>query len=195
MCKATDLSDLQVDQCRELVQRKVKRFFGGRLSHHDFEDACSQTMTSVLGKLSRFDPDRGSLIGYLHGVIDCSVIDVARHLSGERQTRERRCYSLNSRVQAADESSADYAATLDERILRRHRGGPSLPADAVMAMKADLRVAAEGLTKHELALLYGKLSGASNTELAKQFAVTRGTIHRRIETLRRRLAALGEYVK
>lgn len=195
MGTAAKLSDRELSECQQLIQRKVRRFFGRQLTHHDYEDACSHSMTQVLAKLSRFDPDRGTLLCFLDRVVANCLVDIARHQMAGKRGEGRGCQSLSVPVSDADGNIADFWQSLDERILRHHRSGVPREATDVAALRIDLRNAIAGLAPHERILLRSKLAGATNGELAKEFSVCRGTIHRWLRCLQAKLGPLADYLE
>lgn len=186
------LSDLQVEECRKLIRYKVRRFFGRRLSEHDIEDACSHTMTQVLVKLTKFDPGRGTLVYFMNRVVDSSLVDLARRRKAARRNESRVVQSLNTPLRNDDGELSELWQTLDGQTIGRHGTGWR-SAVRMGDLRIDLRHAALQLTRQERALLHVKLAGYTVQEMATQFGVGRGTIHRRLKALRVRLQSLQTY--
>lgn len=188
------LTDLEVSECQKLVQYKVRRFFGSRLATHDYEDVCSQAMVEVLAKLSRFDPSRGTIFGYMDQVARSAVLDQMRQQRAEKRRFPGRVDSLNSVLRYGDcECRQQLWQTLDGESVRRHRSVRSaMPSD--LDLSVDLEQAASNLNSQERALLELKLAGNSVREIAGKLSVCPGTIYRRLSSLKRKLKTLKPYL-
>ncbi|QDV25957.1 sigma-70 family RNA polymerase sigma factor [Aureliella helgolandensis] len=187
------LSDHQVEECRKLVLRKAKRFFGRTLTAHDLEDTCSHTMLQILSKLSNFDETRGSFYGYVSQITDSSLLDASRQRRAKKHQGALNLASLHSSVDAGVDAATELWQCIDEQSLKRRIGGRTQTfADTQLGI--DLQEASEHLTSGQRSLLKAKLEGHSATELARHFGVCRGTIYRRMVALRHRLSGLQIYL-
>lgn len=187
------LADHDAEAFRRQVQYKVRRFFGRHLSHHDFEDVCSQTMVEVLAKLSRFDPDRASLPTFIDRATDSSLLDQYRRSVAAKRVAAGNVRSLHAGSPGADGGFDELWQTLDSRSDQRRRARwPK--AQSQQHLESDWRSALDKLSERERSLLESKLSGDSAPQIAAKLGVCRGTVYRQLIALRTKLRSLEIYV-
>ncbi len=163
------LSDVDVAECQRLIEHKLKRYFNGPVTV-DREDVRSTTMLQILLRMTAYDSSRGSFWTFVDQVATSSMVDQLR-----AHRRTKKLVSLNTPIPTGDGQWRELSETV------------GCPLDESLDTKIDLSVAMQGLPEPDRKLLQEKLDGFTPVELAKQYGVARGTIHRRLRAIYRKL--------
>ncbi|MEM9382129.1 MAG: sigma-70 family RNA polymerase sigma factor [Planctomycetota bacterium] len=142
------------------------------------EDAVAETYSQVWREASRYDPTRSSVLAWIVMMARTRAIDLRRG-RGLDEDRLRRMETAAEPGDELDESAASAASRVERsHVVRR----------AVALLPREQRVALEAAF----------LDGWTHLQVAERLRVPLGTVKSRIraglETLRRKLAELGETV-
>jgi RNA polymerase sigma factor (sigma-70 family) len=153
----------------ELVQHKVRQYLGRlRRPSAESEDLIQDVLTAVLAKLHRFDAQRATLATFVARIAETTLLDLSERASAAKRD-PRRERSLDAVPSHRSEDTAN-----------RRPPKPSLQdlaldlAEAIRQLPPELRQVAEGIGVWSIG------------ELAEQAGVHRGTIYRRLDSIRRR---------
>ncbi len=170
------LSELEIAECRQIVNCKLKRFFGSELTYHDREDARSESMVQILAKLTNYDPSRGGYWNFVDQIATSAMLDQLR-----AQRRRRQPVSLN--IVLAGEDNCEFASIIPDHVDHDH-------VIDLLDLGNDLETLLPKLNESERALIQAKLEGLTNQQAADKLGISKGTVTRRLKALGRKLKQL-----
>jgi RNA polymerase sigma-70 factor (ECF subfamily) len=158
-------SDLFSD-VHDLYFRDIYVYVAGRLDVQTAEDLAAETFCVAFGQRDRFDPDRGSLRGWLFGI--------ATNLVARHRRKEARRYQALARAGAEPTTGSH-----EDRVVAEVAAGRMRP----QLMKA-LGALSRGERDVVLLIALGQLS---YTEVAQALGISEGTVGSRLSRARRKL--------
>ncbi|HYI60501.1 MAG TPA: RNA polymerase sigma factor [Acidimicrobiales bacterium] len=152
--------------------RSVHRYLRARVGYDLGEELTAQTFVEAWAQRDTYDPDRGTVQGWLHGI----ALNVMRHHFRQERRRARAHVAL-----AAQRRLASLADVVEEEV------SEALAAAERMAL-VDVALGRAERIDREVLLLAAQ-PGATYQGMADHLDVPIGTVRSRLNRARRRLAA------
>jgi len=165
-----------------LVRIKARQLVGRYgFTESDREDIEQELKLDLLERLPDYDPDRGSLEGFVSGVVDHKISRFLEKRSAAKRNPDRVAYSLNDAIADEQGGLVERAAAMPDETLPRGRQQDLVLdlADALSELPPDLR------------RLCCQLREKGVTEIARQEGVSRKTVYERIKRIREKLRERG----
>ena len=147
-----------------LVRLKARQLIGRYgFTESDREDIEQELKLDLLERLPDYDPERGSLEGFVSGVVDHKISRLLEKRAAAKRNPGRVEYSLNEAIPDDQGGQVERAAAMPDEILP-HNGQQDLAldlADALSELSPDLR------------RLCRQLREKGVTEIARQEGVSR----------------------
>jgi len=170
----------------ERIKTKARQLVGkGGFTESDVEDIEQELRLDLLKRFPHYDPDRGSLEGFVSGVLDHRIASLLAGRIAKKRDWSRVALSLNEMIPDGEGEEVERAATM--------------PADEP---EADIRDLAFDLAEALAALppklrrLCKRLQEASVAQIAREEGVSRKTVYAWIKKVREKLEdqRLQEYL-
>jgi RNA polymerase sigma-70 factor (ECF subfamily) len=159
-----------------------------RLPRSDLDDIRQDLLVDLIGRMSAFDPERGS-IGALAGTILANrATRIANKVSRERRTFGFVPVSLDETIPDSDGLTRGDLVAEDEGLAAYF--GQPVDAFAAAERRLDLERGLGSLDPHDGALI-ATLSQTTLDRLAANGRGARSTLYRRVRDIRLALAAVG----
>ena len=156
-------------------------------SQSDREDVEQSLILDLLKRLPDFDPAKAALNTFIDRIVNRKVASLLRHHKAEKRSRQREECSLNDPVLDAD-----------GRVVDRHQTTPEASGDWLRRreMQQDIATVLERLPE-TLRLIAMKRVRGTIASIAREQGISRGTVTRHIEALRRACedAGLRDYLR
>ncbi len=177
--------EILLNEANRTARRLVRRL---RLPRECSDDIRQDLLTDLLGRIHRFDPERGTLGAFAAAILANRATQLANQVKRERRLIVEAPVSMNDAIPGGD--GLTFGDQIGEdRSLSALFGQPN---DAFLAaeQRIDLERALRTLNPDEAALCTA-LSQTTVDRLAASGRGPRSSLYRRIREIRLTLAALG----
>lgn len=162
----------------EFIESKVHHFLWNEPARRqEASDLVQEVLLRVMSRIRQYDPRRATLRTFVARIAESALLDEARRRSAAKRNPFRESFSLDGRFRGQGDSANRGTPDVkdsDARESERLRDLKIDLAEALSALPADLRQLAEDLREWTPA------------EAAERAGVHRGTVHRRLASIRRR---------
>jgi len=144
-------------------------------SRSDRDDLEQSLLLDLLKRLPDFDPRRAQLNTFIDRIVNRKVASILRHHKAEKRSRDREECSLNEPV-----------LDVDARVVDRHQTTPEATKDSFRwrDMHQDIALVLQRLPEVVQLIALG-LAHGSVASIAREHGMSRGTVNKHIESLRR----------
>jgi len=167
------------DYAADLIRIKARELVKtAGLPQSEREDVEQELVLDLLGRLSRFDPNRASLRTFVARVVEHGVASLIERRSAQKRDGRRVECSLDELVDDGEGSRVQRAATIEAH------------APDVRDLALDLAEVLEGLPP-KLRALCEMLPDHTPAQMAEKLGITRRTVSRWVSGLRERFTEAG----
>ena|SRR5271157_5955442 len=184
-----EVEDILKDgEVRDAVEKAAKRLLGkaGFLAA-DRDDLCQELWREILLRLPGYSPGKGTIIAFVHTIIQSEVKNLVSHQKMAKRDYRRRGPSLDTESLSEDGRSTTLGERLAQGEDRRNTGERTghEPTDLKIAVDEVLREAPTQVRS----LCEWIRAGKSKSEVARDHGVTTGTVRNRLARLREPLSS------
>ena len=180
---------LKDGEVTDAVEKAAKRLVGkaGFLAA-DLDDLRQELWREILLRLPGYSPNRGTIIAYIHIIIQSKVKNLVSYQKAKKRDYRRRGPSLDTESFSEDGRSTTLGERLAQGEDRRNTGERTghEPTDLKIDVDEVLREAPTQVRS----LCEGIRAGKSKSEVARDHGVTTGTVRNRLARLREPLRAI-----
>jgi transcriptional regulator of acetoin/glycerol metabolism len=186
-----DLRDfLATDEVRALIRHKAARFRRTtRLRHADPEDVEQQLHLHLAESFDRYEPERGSRIGFAEVVAHRHVISLARAARAQCRNPDR-VRSLDAPIAGAKGAPTDMASRLPETAHQRRLCRRALSDCDYRDLIRDHALVADRLTPRQRQIAALLMRGTI-ADAARELQIPRTTLYADVATIRAHFEAAG----
>ena len=174
-----------------LIKNKAWQLVGrAGFTKDDREDIEQDLTVSLLQRLPKFNPARGSLHTFMDRVVEHEAARLIENRQAPMRDYRRAVCSLNETVKDDNGEEAERGDLIDQDGYRAQIGEPALPMADFIALNVDLERMAKA--RPDLRDLWRRLAaGQTLTHISQETGIPRGTLYERMKELRKLAERMG----
>lgn len=175
----------------QLISRKARELakqYG--FSKSDTQDLEHEFWLDLLPRLSSYDPCRSEMNTFINRLVANKIVNIKEHQEAGKRDYRLRAGSLDEDVEDEEGESTSPADVIDEEDCFRRLGWSCGPSEEERDLKIDLAAVVDSLPT-DLREVWERLKIQDVTEMSIAMRISRSSVYRKIEEIRKILRAKG----